>query len=332
MNSSTNTNILTVWLFSFLFVLGSQNAECIQASQAETSSGDDVRQSIGNALGEETLLRLRYRVLGDYLTLPYCSEQVRLAEVEQAKARFSVIQKDAAVFRAIVEHLGLAGVQSFGPDEQFLIYREYQRLQAVGLEPAGEKIKFTIADLDRPNCADIAGYPSTGLIDPRGNVIAPVGRLITGLSGATPAQPAPSPLQSKLKNPELRSILLQHFGDSVGCGPKRDGQAERSAELGRFSVIRQDTIAFQALLQRLGLAESQEFSEEQKLLVTREYSKLLRIQLEPLAQKFQFKMLIRDPKHVFKNNDLFNIDGLIDSLGEITQLKQTPVWYSPCLR
>ncbi|HEV7676407.1 MAG TPA: hypothetical protein VGQ12_17885 [Candidatus Angelobacter sp.] len=332
MKPSRKANVLTVWLFSFLFVLGLQNAGCIQASQAETSSVNDVHHSVGNALDEETLLRLRYRVLGDYLTLPYCSEQVRQAEVEQAKARFSVIQKDAAVFGVIVEHLGLAAVRRFGPDEQFLVYREHQRLQAVQLEPAGDKIKFTVAKPDRPNCADLDAYPSTGLIDPRNNVIAPAGRLIAGLSGTNPAQPAPSPLQSTLNNPQLRSILLQHFGDSVGCRPKRDGQAERSAELGRFSVIRQDTIAFQVLLQRLGLTGSQEFLEEQKLLVTREYSKLLRIQLEPLAQKFQFKMLVRDPKRVFKHNDLFNIDGLIDSRGEITQLKQTPVWYSPCLR
>jgi hypothetical protein len=332
MNPSRNANVLTVWLFSFLFVLGLQHAGCMQGSQAETSSGNDVHQSVGNTLDEETLLRLRYRVLGDDLTLPYCSERVRQAEVEQAKARFSVIQKDAALFGAIVEHLGLAAVRSFGPDEQFLVYREYQRLHAVRLEPAGETITFTIADLDRPNCAGLAGYPSSGLIDSKSDVAAPPGRLIAGVSGANPAQPAPSPLQSKLNNPELRSILLQHFGESVGCGPKRDGQTERSAELARFSAIRQDTSAFQIILKRLGLAESKEFSEEQKLLVTREYSNLLRIQLEPLAQKFQFKMLIRDPKHVFKHNDLFNIDGLIDLRGEITQLKRTPVWYSPCLR
>jgi hypothetical protein len=331
MNPSRNANGLVVWLF-FLLAFEPQYAGCIQTSQGRTSPGDDVHQSVGNALNEKTLLRLRYRVLGDNLTLPYCSEQVRQAEVEQAKIQFSVIQKDTAVFSAIVEHLGLAPVRRFGPDEQFLVYREYQRLHAVRLEPAGETTTFTIADLDRPNCAGLAVYPSSGLIDSKGDVVAPSGRLIAGVSRANPVQPAPSPLQSKLNNPELRSILLQHFGGSVGCRPKRDGQTERLAELARFSAIRQDMSAFQIILQRLGLEKSKEFSEEQKLLVTREYSNLLSIQLEPLAHKFQFKMLIRDSKHVSKHNDLFNIDGLIDLQGEITQLKRTPVWYNPCPR
>jgi hypothetical protein len=304
-----------------------------QASRDLALHADAPRRNSSKALDKETSLRLRYRVLGDYLPLPSCSERVRMTEVERAKKSFSAIQQDTATFHAIVQHLGLTSMRDFGVDEQFLIYREYERLNAVQLEPAGDMVSYRISDVHEPNCASLAGYPSSGSIDAKGNVIfQDIGRPIVGVSGTTVSRPQASPSrdQEKLDHPELRYMLLQHFGDSISCGPHFVSAATQAAELARFPAVRQDSVAFQLLLQRLGLAAVKEFSHAQQVLVIREYSKLVRIQLEPLEQKIQFKMLIRDPKHAFRGSILFNVDGLIDPRGDITELKRAPSPTSPC--
>jgi len=319
-------NIFTIFLFYVAMAGALGDTGFVQTRQAMISTKEQID------LSREQSLRLRYRVLGDYLPLSPCPERVRIKVVEEAQARFPTIQRDVVMFPLILGHLGLAGAGNFGLDEKFLVYREYQRLNAVQLEPLGDRITFTIVPPAEPNCAELHHYPGSGSIDVNGNIISPVGRAIFGVSGGSTSPPGPASSQSTLSNPELRVSLQQHFGELVECEPKRKGQVERSAELHRYEAIRQDARTFQAILLYLGLAESAELSEVGKLQVVREYYKLARIQLEPLAHKFQFKMLVRDRKNRSKSSDLFNIDGLIDSRGAVTELKRTVVWYSPCFK
>lgn len=328
MKSSITFRLSFVLLFAVGSAIGSRMTSSRQGLQA------DAFRNSSKLLGKETSLRLRYRVLGDYLQLPQCPEGVRLSEIERAEKSFFGIQQDTTTFHAIVQHLGMTGVHDFGVDEQFLVYREYARLNAVHLEPAGDRVNFRIADVQQPNCLGLARYPSSGSIDAKGNVtFNNVGRLIVGVSGAAPRPvPLPSGAREKLDHPRLRYLLLQHFGDSISCGPFHDSPAARAAELARFPAIQQDSVPFDLLLQRLGLADSSEFSNVQKVQVIREYSKLRRIQLEPLARKLQFKMLVRDQKRSFRGNILAEVDGLIDPRGGITELRRTRSTVDPCLR
>jgi len=320
--------VLFVWFCAFFCAIGCEKALCGQSLETGAPHWDRSK-----SLDQETSLRLRYRVLGDYLQLPNCPEKVLRTQVEQAKKRFFAIRQDTAMFRAIVQHLGLTSVRNFGPDEQFLVYREYKRLEAVQLEPAGGRVNFRIADLGQLSCIGSPGYPGSGLIDDKGNVIFQ-GNIGWPIFGVSVTSPQPGPLPSRgpelMDHPELRYMLLQHFGESIVCGSYRIPEASLEAKRARFRAMQQDSVPFHLLLQRLGVADAKELSDAQKATVFREYYELRRIQLAPLAQKFQFKVLVRDPKHSVRGIILFNVDGLIDVRGNITELKRTPNTASPC--
>jgi hypothetical protein len=139
----------------------------------------------------------------------------------------------------------------------------------------------------------------------------------------------PTPTSVSLSPTQLKYALIDKFG-TVGetpgifyCDPDeypiaREGQELQHA-LEQFDAIRQDQEEFQAILQHLGLAEMQTYTDEQKLLIYRQYKQLKAIQLEPSDGMYTFSLKITDAQ-----NKGYTVQGTITKSGEIAVDKQEP--------
>ena len=144
-----------------------------------------------------------------------------------------------------------------------------------------------------------------------------------------------SPL-GKLDAPDLRYRILEHFGmprtrrgapqladrpEVWFCDPDMipapNSVREKENESKLFPEIEGDQETFRAIANHLGLAHTVAFSDEQKLLVYREFKKLRgAVRLESSDHQFRFSI------GVYEKTGNFRVEGLIDRDGKITVLKR----------
>jgi hypothetical protein len=81
---------------------------------------------------------LKYRVMAQAGIPAFCGPPVVFGgyEDQQAAAQFAAIKADTETYRAILAHAHPAGDES-SPDYQVTVWREWRRLQAIGLTPTG---------------------------------------------------------------------------------------------------------------------------------------------------------------------------------------------------
>jgi len=126
----------------------------------------------------------------------------------------------------------------------------------------------------------------------------------------TPTAPSTSPLSL----PELKSLLLDQFGELFFCDPDyypvaREDEAKLARE--RFPEIAADVQEFPVLLRRLGLEVEPPFSSDEQLAVYREHKKLAAIYAEPVSDGYRFQMRVTDGETIEA------LEGEIDSYGRI---------------
>ena len=123
--------------------------------------------------------------------------------------------------------------------------------------------------------------------------------VVSGGSGTavpfdTPEPPTPIPtLSGGLSTTELKYYVLEKFPDFFFCDPDfyPIARAEESdLAIQRFPGIQADTEMFQSILAHNGLSGSTTFTNEQKLLIYREYKKLNAIFFELAGDKYQFQI------------------------------------------
>ena len=82
---------------------------------------------------------MKYRVMEELGRPWFCDPDfypiARADERELAQQRFGEVQKDPAVFSAILTHLRLPAAPPYTPDQQLAIYREWKTLNALELQP-----------------------------------------------------------------------------------------------------------------------------------------------------------------------------------------------------
>ena len=135
----------------------------------------------------------------------------------------------------------------------------------------------------------------------------------------------------KISFPQLRYRLIERFGPLWFCDPNiypvGNFRQEQAQAIMAFRNIRGDAPAFREIAKHLDLEIAADFSEDQKLLVYREYKKLRgAISLEQEGDKFRFGVSVREiPRQPTRTNG-FRITGLIDLQGQIKLLDKTPVF------
>jgi hypothetical protein len=129
--------------------------------------------------------------------------------------------------------------------------------------------------------------------------------------------------------PELRYRLMERFGRVFFCDPDSIphvtiGREQRAAIQG-FPDIANDTAAFQAMVKHLGFDKVAEFSDDQKVLLYREYKKLRwAVKLELQGDKVRFEVRVRKDPLQFVGYNGFRITGLIDLDGAVSILDRVP--------
>jgi hypothetical protein len=126
----------------------------------------------------------------------------------------------------------------------------------------------------------------------------------------------PATSGTPLTIPELKYRLMDQFGAVAFCGPPvvRGGEAAKADAVAAFPEIQKDRDAFNAIVQRTGLANVTEFTPEQKLTVFNEYERLKAIALEPVGDRQHFALTFADPND--STRTVF-MEGTIDQYGAI---------------
>jgi hypothetical protein len=114
--------------------------------------------------------QLKYRLIDRLGELFFCDPDywpvARADEQELALARFPEIAADTETFDAILQRLGWQTRTEFSPEEKLRIYREYKKLNAILLEPAGSHYDFRLSI--RESKEGVSVY--SGRIDERGRI------------------------------------------------------------------------------------------------------------------------------------------------------------------
>lgn len=138
-----------------------------------------------------------------------------------------------------------------------------------------------------------------------------------------PSAPTPIPtIPGGLSPTELKYHLLAQFPDFFFCDPDlypvaRADELDRARQL--FPEIQSNTGEFNAILAHNNLAGLTTFSDDQKLLIYRQYKKLAAIQLKLNGANYQFQLQL---KNADGRGEL--VDGVIDGQGKITVQQRTP--------
>lgn len=85
-------------------------------------------------------------------------------ERELAVERFPEIEKNKEEFAAILNHLNLAGVTEFSPEQKLLIYREHKHLNAISLEPVEDGYAFHLTVVDEKSMGIGEGMRIDGIV------------------------------------------------------------------------------------------------------------------------------------------------------------------------
>jgi hypothetical protein len=164
-------------------------------------------------------------------------------------------------------------------------------------------------------------------------VITPiVGTAIVGTSlphdstpPATAAPSAPTPIPTipgGLGPTEFKYRLLDRFPGFFYCDPDQYPVA-RANELDfarqRFPELQADAEEFHTILAHNDLAGQTSFTDDQKLLIYRQYKKLAAVQLTLVGESYQFQLQVEQT-----NGGGELITGLINGQGNITVQQTTP--------
>ncbi len=300
-------------------------------------------------LDQATYLRLRLQLVHGFAERPRCESQTpagHTEEIQRALRVFPEIRKDTKTFHAAVQQLSLEGVENYSDDEKLLIYRQYENLTSIHLDPLGKDDSrdfyvLTFVPNHQPTCDPNAGSPIESIrvnVDQQGRAqVFSVSTSLQSMSNAGPVGDLPPQPDSRpqvrppihienLSAPELRYRLLEQFGRGrfCECGPLCYGD-ETQRQVEAFSKIQRDADTFQAITRHLGLNRIGGFPEGEKLSVYREYEYLRAIRLEPLVKEYKFTIT------GVVGQKAFTTDGIINSQGEITFIfKKEPTFLGGC--
>jgi hypothetical protein len=299
-------------------------ARAVVAGAQKKSMTPSTGESLGHAKGEKSVLELKL-FLVDRAGLFPCADDppAELAtERERAAREFSAIQKDKLTFRAVVASVGLGRVTRFTGDDRLLVHCYYTKLQAIHLEPEGDKFKVTIDDGKRGQAAGGATY-----IDRYGRMMtvesssaqAGVSRPLRELNSQSDSPlPPPAAGPPKLLEIETRQRLLRHYGRVSACDPMNP---VRSGE-GFEALERGDPEAIAAVRRQLGITEPNTLSEEQKQKVYSWYLELQSIRLEKLVSGHYFALTL--PSRAVGSMGI-RVEGIFDVRGAVRELRHTHV-------
>ncbi len=122
--------------------------------------------------------------------------------------------------------------------------------------------------------------------------------------------------------PELKYLLISNFDQVFYVDPDyypvaREGQEEKNA-LKQFSAISENTTEFMAILKHLGLKNTGEYTNKEKLLIYREHKKLaLAVEMTTSGDIYHFVLRVVEGQGE-------RIEGTITESGEISVLKREP--------
>ncbi len=154
----------------------------------------------------------------------------------------------------------------------------------------------------------------------------------TTIIGGTNDTPQPFPtlepptaiptLPSALSPTELKYRLLAQYPDFFFCDPDyypvaRADEGDLARQ--RFPEVQANREEFQAILAHNGLSGQTSFTDDQKLLIYRDYKKLAALHFDLVGDQYQFQLTTGG-----EGKASFNIQGLIDGAGRITVRQQTP--------
>jgi hypothetical protein len=145
----------------------------------------------------------------------------------------------------------------------------------------------------------------------------------TAPATAAPSTPTPIPtIPGGLGPTELKYRLLAQFPDFFFCDPDtypvaHADELERARQL--FPELQADAQEYNAILAHNNLAGLATFSDDQKLLIYRQYKKLAAIQFQLTPAGYQFQLQVAKPQG---GGEL--VSGLIDGQGVITVQQRTP--------
>ena len=173
-------------------------------------------------------------------------------------------------------------------------------------------------------CSSAPSTPSGGGISTPIMITAEVSTVIAdggGGTSVTPEPPTPIPtLAGGLSTTELKYRVLEAFPDFFFCDPDfyPIARAEESdLAIQRFPEIQANAEVFQAILAHNGLSGVTAFTDEQTLLIYREYKKLNAIYFELVGDKYQFQI-----QTGAENQQGSAITATIDSSGKIDILQK----------
>jgi hypothetical protein len=152
-------------------------------------------------------------------------------------------------------------------------------------------------------------------------VVTPFAGTPPPLPTAAPPTPIPT-LPSGASPAALKYLVLMRFPGFFYCDPDfypigRGDELERA--IARFPEIQANPEEFRAIVNHLGLSGQSTFTDEQKLLIYREYKKLAAIPFELVGNHYQFQIEIQN-----SNRQGFLIKGQIDGSGSISIESQQP--------
>ncbi len=136
-----------------------------------------------------------------------------------------------------------------------------------------------------------------------------------------PATPIPT-LPAGLGPTTLKYRLLDAYPDLFYCDPDyypvaRANETDLAVE--RFSQLQANPEEFQAILSRLGLSGSSNFTGEQKLQVYREHKRLAAVRFTLAGDSYQFQLQIKE-----SSGQGYMITGLINGAGTVTVQARQP--------
>jgi hypothetical protein len=138
-----------------------------------------------------------------------------------------------------------------------------------------------------------------------------------------PSAPTPIPtIPGGLSTTELKYRLLGQFPDFFFCDPDfypvaRADELDRARQL--FPEMQANTGEFNAILAHNNLTGLTTFSDDQKLLIYRQYKKLAALQLKLAGLNYQFQLQL---KNADGGGEL--VTGVIDGQGNITIQQRKP--------
>ena len=147
-------------------------------------------------------------------------------------------------------------------------------------------------------------------------------------AGDAPSAPTLSPIATPpvVRSPEpelsvtgLKYVLIHHFGGVFVAEPvvlPREIRLEQAQNA--MPVIRDNEEEFQAILQELGLEDAVNFTDEQRLLVFDEKTKLNHVWLEPSGDAYAFELVIGE------RNDRSDVKGTVNRRGTVTVHSNEP--------